>query len=170
MKFEDVDKNVYDLFEVVKDEYFPELEGALFKLVFRTKRKGSDDFLTIAEICSTGELVRFFTAEEAKSEDGYDYIILIDKNIYEVLEEEDKKRIIRHELRHCNVDIEKDDRSRWKIRRHTIEDFYEDVAIESQTDGDPRWKERIVQIGASIYDEIAEKEKAEKKNKKREKN
>jgi hypothetical protein len=151
MKFEDVSEDVNKLFESVREEYFPELEGAYFKLIFRNKKKVSDGSFVVAEIKKLGELNKFFSSAEIDREDGYDYAIIIDKNVYNNLHEDDKKRVLRHELRHCSVNHEK--KQPYSTRRHTIEDFYEDVELESQPGGDPRWHERIGDICASIYDE-----------------
>jgi len=150
MKFEDVSQDVIDLFEKVKEEYFPELEGAYFKLIFRTKKKSSNGTIVVGEIKKLGELNKFFSSAEIDREDGYDYAIILDKNIYNVLHEDDKKRVLRHELRHCSVDHDK--KQPYSTRSHTIEDFYEDVELEAMPGGDPRWMERVSDICSSIYD------------------
>lgn len=168
-KYEDVENDVVELFEKVVDEYhFNNVADARFKLVYRNKKKGSRNFITIAEICSTSEMVRFLTSKEV--EDGYDYIIIIDKNIWEALDEKDRIRVLRHELRHCDVVVnDKTGTITYGTRKHTVEDFYEDIEIEAQPDGDSRWKERISATAESIYEAIEEEEKEKKKKNKKKK-
>lgn len=170
IKFEDATGDVIELFEKVKTNLFPELNDALFKLVWRNKKKGKKDGLVFAEVMSPGEFTRYLTSEEANEENGFDFIVIIDKLIYNNIDEEDKVRLLRHELRHCVYNPSKEDRkSQYGLRDHTVQDFYEDVAIEAQAGGDPQWKERILEIGLSLYEEQAEKKKAEKKLKKKQK-
>lgn len=169
-KFEDATGDVIKLFEKVKNDLFPELNNALFKLVWRNKKKGKDGGLIFAEIMSPGEFTRYLTSEEANEETGFDFIVIIDKLIYNNINEEDKIRILRHELRHCVYNPTKEDKkAQYGIRDHTVQDFYEDVAIESQNGGDPQWKERVLEIGLSLYEEQEEKKKEEKKTKKKKK-
>ena len=168
LKYEDVTENINKLFEKVKNEYFGDMDGATFKLVYRTNRKGKKNCsLVFAEICSTSDLMKFLTADLVDSEEGLNYVIIIDKNVFEKLEEPDQIRILRHELRHCAIDVnDKTGEISYLIRKHTIEDFYEDVEIESKDDGDSRWKERIYTIGESIYEELDQEKKNKKKSKK----
>lgn len=167
MKYEDVEDDVVDFFnKVILDYNFSDVQDARFKLVYRNKKKGNKKFITFAEICATSEMIRYLTSKEI--EDGYDYIVIIDKNIYEAIDEKDKIRILRHELRHCDVSVnEKTGTITYGTRKHTVEDFYEDMEIEAQPDGDVRWKERIASIAESIYEAIEEEEKENKKKKKK---
>lgn len=166
MKYEDVEEKVNEqLQKVILDYNFSDLADAKFKLVYRTKKKGRRDFITFAEISATSEMVKFLTSSEI--EDGYDYLIVIDKNIYEALDEQDQIRILRHELRHTDVVVnEKTGALSYCTRTHTIEDFFEDVDIESKPDGDLHWKERASTIAESVYEKLEEEKKAERKNKK----
>lgn len=163
MKYEEVEQSVIDMLnKVILDYHFTDINDAKFKVVYRTKKKGKNSFITVAEICATSEMVKFLTSNEI--EDGYDYLIIIDKNIYEALEDPDKIRVLRHELRHTEVTVnDKTGTISYGTRRHTIEDFYEDVDIESKVDGDMRWKERLSTISESIYEQIEEDKKNEKK-------
>lgn len=167
MKYEDVEDSVVELFNKVRTDYnFSDISDAKFKLVYRNNRKGKKQFIVIAEICATNDMIRFLTSD--KIEEGYDYIIIIDKNIFNALDENDKIRVLRHELRHTDVVVnEKSGKIIYTTQRHSIEDFYEDVTIESQAGGDMRWKERLSSIAESIYEELDEKKKQEKKSKKK---
>ena len=149
MKFEDVPQSVIDLFDRVLKADFLELTDCKFKLVYRNKKQSSDGKYVIATIKKMNEFARFLSSAETNDEDGYDYSVIIDKNVFEKLDEKDKYRILRHELRHAVVDYEKADP--FKLRGHTVETFYEDIDIEAKPGGDPRWMERVSVIAESVY-------------------
>lgn len=169
-KFEDVDQSTVELFERVK-EAFPDVEGAKFKLLFRTNKKGTEDFIVFAEICKFSSLVKHITMDIPGLEDeGLHYCIIIDKNVWDVIEEADKWRILRHELLHTAVRFKDDGSIEYNIRKHTVETFYEEIELEAKDtdDCDPRWKEKLATTAVALYDEMKEKEKAEKRaNKKK---
>ena len=54
----------------------------------------------------TNDLLRHLTIEDSNDESGYDYIMYLDKAVFENVEDADKVRLIRHELQHCEVDME----------------------------------------------------------------
>lgn len=155
MKFEDVGESVEKLFQEVLKKDFPELTQCTFKLIFRTKKQMVDGKYGVACLKKMNEFARFLSSAETDTEEGYDYAIIIDKNIYSVLDKADQYRILRHELRHCVVDYEKKDP--YKTRGHSVEDFYEDIEIEAKLGGDPRWMERIGVVCESVYSKENEK-------------
>jgi hypothetical protein len=146
-KFEDVSENVYEMMKNVIKEHFPELVNARFKILFSTKKKTSGGKICFAWIQKTNDLIRHLTTEEADSEDGYDYIIYIDKLIWDNIEETDRIRLMRHELRHTHVDLESSSNP-YKIRGHSIEDFYSEIELNKD---DPRWAQRVAVVAESLY-------------------
>jgi len=54
----------------------------------------------------------------------------------------DRSRVIRHELRHTSVDDEAK-KNPYKVRTHTIEDFYSEVDLNAD---DPRWRARVATL------------------------
>lgn len=136
--------------ELIK-EFFPELVNAKIKMIFDTKpRKNSGRYIH-AQITKANDLIKHLTAGETNDYAGYDYIMYIDQNVFENIEFVDKKRLIRHELRHCHVDPEKA-KDPYKLKPHDIEDFYEDIELEQQSDnGDMRWKERLSAVAESVH-------------------
>ena len=168
-KFTDADQETLDLFERVK-KGFPDIEHAQFKLLFRTNKKGSDDFIVLAEICTFSSLVKYITSQIPGLEDeGLHYCIIIDFNVWNVIDEADKWRILRHELLHAAVKFKDDGSIEYTTRKHTVESFHEEIDIESKntSECDPRWKEKLATTAISLYDEIKEKEKEEKSKKKK---
>jgi predicted metallopeptidase len=72
--------------------------------------------------------------------------MFIDSNIFFNLSEEDKVRIIRHELRHIFYDSEAT--VPYKTIDHDVTDFM--VEIELNHD-DLKWNQRVSEIAQSVY-------------------
>ena len=147
MRYEEVTEQTKALFREVKGDDFSELAGANIKLLFDTKKKKSGGKYVLARIQKPNELTRYFTIDEADSTEGFDYIIFLDKMLWDNMEDIDRKRIIRHELKHTDVDI--DANSPWKLRGHTVEDFYSEI---ERNNDDPRWGERLGFMLDSLYE------------------
>jgi len=96
----------------------------------------------------TNDLLRHLTSDEANTEDGYDYILYIDKVTYDNIDFEDKVRLIRHQFSHCEVDMDSNS-SPYKLKGHETEDFYNEIEYNKE---DPRWMERCTEVAASIYE------------------
>jgi hypothetical protein len=144
MRYEDCKQDAYDILDKEIMVHFPELDNVKFKCVFDSKAKKKGGRYVIAQIKKVNDLVEFLAS------DNFNYLILIDKNIWEAIEDEkDKYRIIRHELHHVMIDNEA--MNPYKLKDHDIEDFISMVEDEVQN-GDPRWAQRIAVIAESIYD------------------
>ena len=148
IRFEDTPDEVTILMESIVKEHFPELVNAKIKVIFDTKKRSYKGRLTLGRIQATSEILKHLTIEEANSEDGYDYLMYLDKVIYENVEEKDRIRLIRHELRHCETDMEA--AKPYKLKDHDINDFYAEIELNSD---DPHWAEKCIEIGLSLYDE-----------------
>jgi hypothetical protein len=160
MRYLDCGKEVYNMLNEVQDEFFEELRSAKIKCLFDTKKRKSRGKIRLADIRKTNDLLRHLTSEEAKTEDGFDYILTIDKKVWEHTEEIDRKRLIRHELRHTFVDGEAKDP--YKLVPHDIEDFVEEVKLNSD---DPGWANRVASMISDIYEQ--EKDDAKEKTRSR---
>lgn len=148
MRFEEAPQEAYEIMRTCLDENFPELAGCNIKIVFDLKKRTSGGKIVLGSLQKPNELLRFFTIDEAGNDEGYDYLMRIDKKAWtEVMTNDDKKRLIRHELRHSDVDM--DASNPYKLRGHSIEDFYSEVRI---NEDDPRWGERVGQATNSAYE------------------
>lgn len=166
MRFESVDENVYEMLETVRSKYFPDLLNAKIKCLFDTKKRTKGGRVVLASIKKTNDLLKLLTAKEAKDNEGFTYLIFIDKVIWNNIENKDKVRLLRHELRHTSVSID-DEKDPYKIVPHDFEDFREEVKLNSD---DPDWASRIVTLAEDIYAQIDEQKKAAKKKLKKGKN
>lgn len=98
--------------KLLKDE----LSGVKIKYLFNTKQN-----LSYMGKCSLASgKWKFLT--------GYNYIIEIGQIIWLRLTDEQKKALISHELEHvCFILDEKTGDKKWKIKKHSIEEFTEIV-------------------------------------------
>jgi predicted metallopeptidase len=145
-RFEDAPTSVEELVNRVISKDFDRLSGARIKIIFDTKKRSSGGKYVLGRMKKTNEHERFLTALETNTEDGYDYFMYLDKNVFEKIDEKDKIRLIRHELQHCELDFNAD--NPYKIKDHEITDFYDEIEYNRD---DPRWGERLASIAESVY-------------------
>jgi hypothetical protein len=148
-RFEDVPGQVESFVQNVLDNNFPELQGALIKVMFDTKKRKSGGKFVFARIKKTNDELKAF----ATKDDGtpYDYIMFLDKNLWLALDDKDRDKLVFHELCHCKVDLESTDQ--YKIQDHEIQTFYAEIEYSKD---DPRWLERVTAICESVHDPDAE--------------
>jgi hypothetical protein len=139
LRFETAPDHAYDLMKAIMREYFPELASAEVLILMDLKKRMTGEAIILGRIVKTNDLTRHLTIDESGTERGYDYIIFLDKLMWDNIDDTDKSRVIRHELRHTSVDDEAK-KNPYKLRIHTIEDFYSEVDLNTD---DPRWRERV---------------------------
>ena len=146
LRYSPVDEQTQNMAHTILVTEFPHLVGANVLYVFDTKKKMSNGRIVVARIKKMNDEMKFL----AMNTDGesYDYVMYIDKNIWDVLDERDKNRIIFHEFCHCDVDMDK--KNPYGIKGHEVEGFY---AEESFNNDDTRWAERVGLVAESVYDE-----------------
>lgn len=153
MRYEPVTDDVKQTLKFCIENHFPELGGAGIMCIFDTKKRVSKGRTILAQIRKSNDIERYLTLDDSDFEDGLDYIVFIDKFAWELGDTEDRKRLIRHELRHTHVEI--DTAKPFKLRGHTVEDFYEEIALNNDK---PRWAEDLGFRVLAAYGENAEHE------------
>jgi hypothetical protein len=152
IRYQEVSERALELLREVKAKYFPELKNAKIKVLFDVKKRQAGGRMVLGRIMKTNDLMRHLTKEEADAAEGYDYIITLDKPCWENIPDEDRIRILRHELRHTFVDIEAE-ANPYKLQNHSITDFYEEVDLNQDN---PRWRDRVAALTESIYEQQKE--------------
>jgi hypothetical protein len=153
MRFEDVTEFVEITVNRVRERDFPELVNGNIKILFDLKKRMSGGKLILGRMQKTNELTRHLTIGEAQSEEGYDYIMYLDKLAWDNMVDGDKVRLIRHELRHCFYDINATGNP-YKVIGHSIEDFYEEIELNAD---EPRWAQRVVELTMHMYEQERER-------------
>lgn len=156
-RYEEATADVNAMVEHTVDTVFPDLRDAKIYNVFDLKKRKSRGRLTLASIKKANTLIKFLTTSNLNSE-GYDYIIFIDKLFWELASEEDKVRVIRHELQHAEVDPESE-KDPFKLRDHELQDFYDEISYNSN---DPKWCQRCVAMVEARYEQLKELAKNKK--------
>jgi predicted SprT family Zn-dependent metalloprotease len=145
MKYDDVPDSLYQMYENLKGKYFPHLANAKVLFLINKKKMMQRGNIVLGKIVKPNDLVRYLSRNEAP-EDGYDYIILFDRNLMQHCEESDIERVLRHELRHAFFDAES--KSPYKLVDHDFSDFYDEVELNKD---DPTWAKRVSQTVSLIY-------------------
>jgi hypothetical protein len=154
MRFEPATDEAKSLLKEVQAEHFPELLNANILLLFDTKKRVSGGKVVLGRIQKTNDLLRHLTIEEARDDDGFDYIIYLDKVAFDNIVKEDRIRLIRHELKHILYDPD-NEVNPYKIQPHDIEDFIDEIKLNVD---DPGWAQRVAELTASIYEQIRDQE------------
>jgi hypothetical protein len=162
LRYEEVTPMVLKMLKELKAKDFSELKNAKIKVLFDLKKRKSGGRIILGRIMKTNDLIRLLTKDEVEVVEGYDYIITLDKKCWDNIPDEDRMRILRHELRHAHFDIEAEN-DPYKLVTHSISDFYEEVETNQK---DPRWRERVGTLAEDIYEQEKEAQ-AEKKKKKK---
>jgi len=154
-RFESCPDQHYKLMHDIIGKYFPHLNNAVIELVFDTKKRSSGGKLVFGQIRKSNDLTRHLSASNDIPE-GVDYILSLDKLVFENISDEDKVRILRHELQHATVDYEKN--NPYNIRDHEITDFYDEIQFNQS---DARWLERVSAVAESLYEKEDDDKKGE---------
>ena len=144
-KFEEVTDDVVKMMDDLIKGDFPTIVNARIKPLFFMKKKTSNGALVLGQMCKATPILNYLTSGPS-GDDGYNYIMFLDGNVYPSLDIADKKRLIRHELNHIFIDL--DASNPYKVVGHEIEDFFKEIEYNKE---EPRWKERVFAIAESIY-------------------
>lgn len=151
MKYENVSEDVMKLYKNVKDEHFPELVNAKILILSCNKKRKHKGNIVLGSLTKLNDLVKFLT-KDIEPEEGFDYIMILDKYLIDACEQEDLIRVIRHELRHTFVDIESE-KNPYKLVDHDFSDFKAEIEINAE---DSRWAERAALIVDTCYENASE--------------
>lgn len=152
MKFEEVYDETYEIMGETIQERMPELTNAKIKILFCLKKRSSGGKMVLGKMQKANNLIKHLTAHEVGEDEGYDYVMTLDKVAYDLMEREDKIRLIRHELRHCFVDNDSESNP-YKVIGHDIEDFLEEIELNRDDTG---WATRCAASAESEYRRLAD--------------
>jgi len=152
-RYYEADRNTENLLDGVREERFEGLSGARIKLIMDLKPKIDNlrSEMIIASIKTTNEVEKYLTEQNS----SYDYFIFINGLVWDLANENNRRRILSHELRHAFID----DKGNYKTIKHDIEDFYAEVRL---NEDDPMWKQSLGTIAMAKYEQMKAEEKANK--------
>ncbi|HSH51848.1 MAG TPA: putative metallopeptidase [Bacteroidales bacterium] len=145
IRYETMDTQTENFIKSTINSFFPYLRNAVFELAFDTKKRKSGGRYVISKIEKPNEVLRFVSSNEENPE-GIDYVLILDKNVWNELSDNDKTRVVRHVLQHTDVDFEKD--MPYGLRKPEVSTFYSEIEYNKD---DPEWMERLETIADSLY-------------------
>lgn len=153
-RYEDCDESLVSVFLRVVEERFPSYGNLKFKLVYDLKRRVKNGKILLASIEPASAKIKYFSKDD-NAVDGYDYVLTVDRLAWDRAEEDDRIRLISHQLCHVFVD----EMGKCKKLPHDISDF----AVEVERNKDkPNWHINL----SMLVDDIYGQEKDMKKSKK----
>jgi len=147
-RYENVDSLVEEAVEKVMEEHFDHLTGAKIKTIFDTKKRTHGGRFVLGRMQKCNDLIKYLTDDDQISPQGYDFLLYLDKNIYEAMDEVNRRRLVFHELCHCGVDFDRNDP--YYIVPHDVETFYAEIEFNNDN---PRWYEGMAAVAESVYAE-----------------
>lgn len=145
MKYDEAPESIEQMLEALKGRHFPHLANAKILLLLSNKKMTKRGSIVLGKIVKPTDLAKYLSRNEAP-DDGYDYIILLDRQLVLNCEESDIERALRHELRHTFFDS--DSKAPYQLVDHDFTDFYDEVELNRD---DPGWQKRVAQTVALIY-------------------
>ncbi len=154
LRYDDVTEDFVEMFLDVLEKKFSTYQNLKFKLLFDTKKCVNKGKIRFASMELANDKIKFFSKDNIAI-DGYDYIFTMDKKVWELSNNTDRERLVRHELRHVFVD----DIGKLKILPHDVEDFSEEIV--TNTD-DPNWGMKLAILVNDVYEQEREMKKESK--------
>lgn len=164
-KYADCNKEVYDILKETINEFFPSdyyinNESMNIRVMYYSKMRKHRGNVVAAYITKFTDLEDYLATRVDK--DTTHYVIFIDWYIWNSLEKNYKKRLLRHELRHIHVDVNKKGELVLGLQGHDFEDFKVDIRYESSAEGgDPNWHDVLADVGMRVHEELKKKQKNE---------
>ena len=149
-RFEEAVTEVTDKVQYVVRNKFPQLNGCNIEVVMDTKKRKSGGRYTLVKLDKASPIMRHISADNTNP-DGVDYILYLDKTVYNEMSDLDRGRIIAHGLYHAECDFEKE--IPYLVRKPTVQTFYEEI---SDNEDDARWAERLDLMAEGVYEREAE--------------
>jgi hypothetical protein len=144
-RYEEADDSLVEVFLEVLEEHAPQLQFLKFKLIYDLKKRISKGKIVLASIETAGPKIKFLSKDKIAI-DGYDLLLVVDLKVWEVASADHRKKIVRHELRH----IELDEKGGVTIVGHEIEDFHVEVKLNQD---DPQWRMYLATLANDMYEQ-----------------
>ena len=153
IRFTDVDTDTKKMINEIISKDFSHLTQAKIKMIFDQKKRKTGGRYQLGKMQKSNDLIRYLTSREALDTEGFDYLMFIDENVFEALEQMDKVRLVRHLLQYADIDFEAE--KPYKIRKEEVITWYDELEYNKD---DPKWFERLEVIAESIYNQENEED------------
>lgn len=133
-------KDVHEILNSLIKKEFKHLKGFKFLLLFDTKLK------LIAQVHIYSKPLIWYLKESNLQYNNEHFIIIIDRLLWQNIDQKDKIRILRHELNHCN---RLNSTKIPCIKHHDFAGFYSDILDNLD---DSKWQLRLSNKMRKLYD------------------
>ena len=144
-RYEDSDEHLVEVFLNVVEEHFPQVQFLNFKLIYDLKQRVSKGRLVLASIETASPKIKYLSKDKIALE-GYDLLLIVDQKAWEVASADQRVRLIRHEMRHVQID----ETGGVKIVGHEIEDFHIEVKLNADS---PEWRMQLATLTHDMYEQ-----------------
>jgi hypothetical protein len=144
-RYEDSDDGLTEVFLNVMEEHFPQLQYLKFKLIYDLKMRVSKGRLVLAAIETASPKIKYLSKDKIAI-DGYDLLLIADLKAWEVASRDQRAKLIRHELRHVEID----EKGAVKLVGHEIEDFHIEVKLNADS---PEWRMQLATLTNDMYEQ-----------------
>ena len=131
---------------ISKYSEFKHLLDANIIILMDLKKRVSGGKIVLGRAKKANDIEKCIYTDPDGVTQSIDFILSFDKNVFDVIDENDRERVIRHELSHCSVN----EKGNFIVVPHEITDFYSEIEFNRT---DPQWLDRVSTIADSIYDE-----------------
>jgi len=116
-------KDVEDMAKLIISKDHTHLLNANITYLFREQPwKAGDGRTVLGKAAKRNDIDRILSNRKE------DFIVILVKPRWDKFTEEEKKCLLDHELCHCGVMVSNSGEKKWKLRRHPIEEFPENLA------------------------------------------
>lgn len=133
-----------DLVENVKFEHFPELAKARFLVMYDSQKRTS-----LGRV-QYGTMRRASSMINALAEDEYDYVFVINKKLFEAMQDANKEKLVFHFLCHCDV-VTEDEETAYKLRGPDVRAFDKEMQ-EFKNGGWLKFQKSLGPFAAQIFE------------------
>jgi len=144
-RYEDSDEELVEVFLNVMEEHFPQLQYLKFKLIYDLKQRVSGGRMVLASIETASPKIKYLSKDKIAI-DGYDLLLIVDLKVWEVASADQRAKLIRHELRHVQID----EKGAVKTVGHEIEDFHIEVKLNVDN---PEWRMQLATLTHDLYEQ-----------------
>lgn len=147
MRYENAPDWVQEMVTELRNGHFDELATAKILVVMDSQKTKSRDSIVLGSLKKASSMVNFLSAE------AYDYVLLLDREVFMRMDTADRMFLLFHLLCHATK-VTEDEEQAFKLVRPDFEVFSKEMEFNS---GWQAWWRRMAKFAASCHDASAAK-------------
>lgn len=167
-KYFDCGETVKQAYEEVLETHFksdPSIREAKIRFIYYSKQKKQRGNVIFAYMHKPSDFESYLDSRSDKNGEPANYFMFIDYYVWNNIDKEYRLRLMRHELRHIDIDYDKNGDLVFGLKDHDVQDFEVDMDYElNQENGDPKWGKVLLEASINAYEEVNAKKKESTSN------